>query len=101
MLIIGVRPRDSFKLSFLALIPASIGATIVTILFTDVSLSSTATIITYPVIVIAIMVTVLVGLVFIRVLLRAAGSSKIALLTFSLGVLAIIGGVLGLLFGTG
>jgi len=101
MLLLGVKPAESFRLSFIALIPASIGATAVTVLFTDVSLSSTTSIIGYPVIVIAILVTVMIGLVFIRVLLRWAGSSKIALLTFALGVLAIVGGVLGLLYGTG
>jgi undecaprenyl-diphosphatase len=101
MLLLGIRAEESFRLSFIALIPASIGATAVTILFSSDQLGSVATAATVPVIITAIVVTIAIGLVFIRVLLRAAGSSKIALLTFSLGLLAMASGVASILTGAG
>ena len=101
MLLLGINPRDSFRLSFLALIPASIGAAGVTVLFSDVNVASAVSIIGAPAILLAIVVSVAIGLVFIRLLLRAAGSSRIALLTFGLGLLAIFSGVASLLVGAG
>jgi undecaprenyl-diphosphatase len=101
MLLLGVKPEDSFRLSFIALIPASIGATAVTVLLTHMQISSVVGIVSPQAIAVAILVTVLIGIGFIRVLLKAAGSSKIALLTFSLGVLAIFSGVATLLLGAG
>jgi len=101
MLLLGVKPGESFRLSFLALIPASIGATGVTVLLSRTDISAVVGTVTLPVILLAIMITVLIGVVFIRVLLRAAGSSKIALLTFVLGVLAVLSGVATLFTGAG
>jgi hypothetical protein len=46
-------------------------------------------------------VSIIIGITFIGVLLRAAGSRRIALLTISLGVLAIFSGVASLLSGAG
>jgi len=53
------------------------------------------------VILLSIAVAVLVGVTLIRLLLRVAGSQKIALLTASLGVLAILSGVVSILVGAG
>ena len=101
MLLLGINPRDSFKLSFLALIPASVGAAGVTVLLSQVQISAAVSAVTAPVILLAILVSVAIGLGFIRLLLRVAGSNKIALLTISLGVLAILSGVSSLLSGVG
>ena len=101
MLLLGINARDSFKLSFLALIPASVGAAGVSVLFSEVDIGAAISAIGYPIILLAIAVSIAIGLVFIRVLLRAAGSQKIALLTFSLGVLAIFSGVASILVGAG
>jgi undecaprenyl-diphosphatase len=101
MLLLGIKPEESFRLSFLALIPASIGATAVTILFSDVQINSVVSTVTAPVIAVAILLSILIGVVFIRILLRVAGSSRIALLTFALGLLAIFSGVSTLLSGAG
>ena len=101
MLLLGINPRDSFRLSFLALIPASIGATGVTALLSRSQLSTAVTTIGVPVILLSIVVTVAIGILFIRALLRFAGSQKIALLTISLGVLAIASGVASILVGAG
>jgi undecaprenyl-diphosphatase len=97
MLLLGIKPEESFRLSFLALIPASIGATGVTLLFSDVQISSVVNAVTLPVIGLAILITIFIGVVFIRILLRAAASNKIALLTLCLGLLAIFSGIASLL----
>jgi undecaprenyl-diphosphatase len=101
MLLLGINPKDSFKLSFLALIPASVGAAGVTVLLSPDQLSTGIDAIGLPAILIAILVTVVIGIAFIRLLLRFAGSQKIALLTASLGLLAIFSGVASILIGAG
>lgn len=101
MLLMGVKPEDSFKLSFLALIPASIGATGVTVLLSKASVSSVVDSLTLPVILLSVLVTVVIGVVSIRTLLRVAGSRRIAFLTFVLGALAIFSGITSIYFGKG
>jgi undecaprenyl-diphosphatase len=101
MLLLGINPEDSFRLSFLALIPASVGAAGVTVLLSNLQLGAVVSIVGVPVIVIAILVSVVIGVVFIRLLLRFAGSRRIALLTISLGILAIFSGVASFLTGAG
>ena len=101
MLLMGINPRDSFKLSFLALIPAAIGAAGVTLVFSPDQISTAIDAVGVPVILLSIVTTVLVGVVLIRLLLRVAGSNRIALLTAALGVLAIFSGVASILSGAG
>jgi undecaprenyl-diphosphatase len=101
MLLLGIKPEESFRLSFLALIPASVGASAVTVLLSSTAVGSVVSTVTVPVIAIAILVTVFIGILFIRLLLRAAGSSKIALLTAVLGVLAVFSGIASILAGAG
>ena len=101
MLLLGINPKDSFKLSFLALIPASIGAAGVTIVLSPDQISTAIDAAGVPVILLSIVATVLVGVALIRLLLRAAGSQRIALLTASLGVLAILSGVTSIMAGAG
>jgi undecaprenyl-diphosphatase len=101
LLLLGVNPQDSFKLSFLALIPASAGATGVTVVLTRPDISGAIASVTTPVVLVAIVVSVAIGITFIGVLLRAAGSRRISLLTVSLGVIAILSGVASLLSGAG
>lgn len=101
MLLLGINPRDSFKLSFLALIPASIGAAGVTAVLTPDQLSLATSAVGNSVILLAILVSVVIGIAFIGALLKAAGSRRIALLAISLGVLAIFSGVANILVGAG
>jgi undecaprenyl-diphosphatase len=101
LLLLGIKPEESFRLSFLALIPASVGATAATVLFTHSNLTEAANTVSLSVITLAILVTVGIGLVFINVLLKAAGSNKIALLTFTLGILAVFSGIVSILTGAG
>jgi undecaprenyl-diphosphatase len=101
MLLMGVSPEDSFRLSFLALIPASIGAASTSVLLSKSSIGSVVDTLTLPVILLAILVTVIIGVISIRTLLRVAGSRRIALLTFVLGALAIFSGITSIYFGAG
>jgi undecaprenyl-diphosphatase len=101
MLLLGINPQDSFRLSFLALIPASIGAAGVSLLLSPNQVSTAVSAAGLPVILISIMVTVIIGITFIRILLRVAGSKKIALLAITLGILAIFSGVVSILVGAG
>ena len=101
MLLMGVKPEDSFRLSFLALIPASIGAASTSVLLSKASIGSVVDTLTLPVILLAILVTVIIGVISIRTLLRVAGSRRIALLTFVLGALAIFSGITSIYFGAG
>jgi undecaprenyl-diphosphatase len=101
MLLLGINPKDSFRLSFLALIPASLGAAGVTVLLTGQDVSSVVSSLGVDTILLAIAVALAFGLIFIRLLLRAAGSNKIAALTLSLGILAIVSGLSSLLVGHG
>ena len=99
MLLLGINAEDSFRLSFLALIPASVGAAGVSVVFSGVDVGSAVSTIGVGVILLAIVVSAVIGLVFLRVLLRAAGSNRIVLLVVALGVLAIGSGVLTTLTG--
>jgi len=100
MLLMGINPRDSFRLSFLALIPASIGAAGVSVLLSKTSVGSVVDALSLPVIILAMLVAIVVGIISIRTLLRVAGSNRIALLAVVLGVLAILSGISGI-YGVG
>jgi undecaprenyl-diphosphatase len=101
MLLLGVKPADAFRLSFLALIPASVGAAGVTVLLSKAALGATLVEVGLTVILLSIIVSVVVSVLAIRVLLRFAGSGRIGLVVFALGVLAIFGGVSSILSGSG
>ena len=101
MLLLGINARDSFRLSFLALKPASVGAAGGSVVFSGVDIGAAVSTIVNPVILLAIAVSVVIGVAFIRLLLRAAGSQRIALLAFALGVLAIFSGAASILVGAG
>jgi len=101
MLLLGINPRDSFRLSFLALIPASIGAAGTTLVLSPHQISTAINAAGISTILLSIAVAVLVGIASIRLLLRVAGSRRIALLTASLGVLAISSGIASILVGAG
>ena len=101
MLLLGINPKDSFRLSFLALIPASLGAAGVTLVLSPGQISTAINAVGLSVILLSILVTVVIGVALIRILLKAAGSQRIALLAISLGVLAIFSGIASILVGAG
>ena len=99
MLVLGTDPKEAFRLSFLALIPASVGATLVTLLFSSSPVVTGTGVLSLPVIAVALVVTFIVGSVMIRWLLKVAAHERITTLVFALGILAILSGVLGIIFG--
>jgi undecaprenyl-diphosphatase len=101
LILLGVKPQEAFRLSFLALIPASIGAIGVTLLFSRHAIESTLGLISYDTLGISILVATLVSLVLIESLLKFARSNKILLLVFTLGILAIISGSISSITGFG
>jgi undecaprenyl-diphosphatase len=101
MLLLGIRPAESFRLSFLALIPASVGASLLSVVLSDTQLATVVGTVTIPIILTAIVTAALVSLGLIRLLLRFSGSSKITLLVFGLGAVAIFSGITTLLSGFG
>jgi undecaprenyl-diphosphatase len=99
MLLLGTDPKEAFRLSFLALIPASLGATLVTVLLSKTSFSASIGGLSPDVIAVALVVTFIVGSLMIRWLLKVAAHERIATMVFALGILAILGGLLGIIFG--
>ncbi|MDT7903333.1 MAG: undecaprenyl-diphosphate phosphatase [Caldivirga sp.] len=101
MLLLGLNPEDSFRLSFISMIPAAVGASIVPALFTRHLFHTLISDVNMNVILVSIVVAALVSLVLIDALLRFARSRHIILLTATLGTLAIVSGVLSILTGFG
>lgn len=101
MLFLKIKPEDAFRLSFIALIVASIGSTGVTVLFSHSSIATLIAGVGVSTILIAVVVCVIVSLIFINILLKFAHSSRITTLVFALGILALLGGFIALLTGLG
>ncbi len=99
MLVLGTDVRESFRLSFLALIPASLGATLVTLIFSRSDFTGIVTLVSPITLAFALVVSLVVGLVMIGWLLKVASADRIVTLVLALGVLAICGGILGVVFG--
>ncbi|HXW36605.1 MAG TPA: undecaprenyl-diphosphate phosphatase [Nitrososphaerales archaeon] len=97
MLLLGVEPKSAFRLSYLAYIPASLGGVLVTAIFSKSELRIGLDAVTIPGVLLAIVVACLVGLAVIAVLLRFARKNTIYVITLSLGVLALVVGLLSAL----
>lgn len=101
MLLLETEAKESFRLSFIALIPASIGATTVTLLFSRSEVLGAVSQLSTTTIAVAIPVAIIVGLLTINWLLKAASSRRITALVFALGIIAIAGGLISILAGVG
>ncbi|MFP3226830.1 MAG: undecaprenyl-diphosphate phosphatase [Sulfolobaceae archaeon] len=97
MLLLGVKPEDAFKYSYLAYIPAAIGAVGTTILLTKSNVKYAVNDIGVVGIVISILIAFLTGLIVIHYLLKFAKSNKVYVVNFSLGAIAITVSALGLI----
>ena len=97
MLFMGVEPKDAFRLSYLAYIPASLGAFGATLVFSRDEVTTAITTIDSGGIAIAIVTAGLVGLATISLLLRFAKKNNIYVVTLVLGILALAVGLLGAL----
>jgi undecaprenyl-diphosphatase len=101
MLLLKVRPEEAFRLSFFALIPASLGATLVTLLFSPSEIGSVTGSLPALYIGIAMVVSTVVSLVFMDALIKFAKSSRVTTLIFILGLLAIFSGLISIVAGVG
>ncbi|QKR00790.1 undecaprenyl-diphosphate phosphatase [Metallosphaera tengchongensis] len=99
LILLGVRPEESFRLSFISLIPAALGAIGVTVLFSKHEVVSSLSYLSPDGLAISMIVATVVSLAFINVLLRFAKSNKVLLLVFTMGVLALISGITSMVLG--
>lgn len=101
MLFIDTKPEEAFRLSFFALLPASIGASAVTIIFSHPQVSYVFSILTIPGLIVAIIASTIISLILINFLIKFAKTQRMANILLILGIIAIIGGVIGLFVGMG
>lgn len=94
MLFMGVSPKDAFRLSYLAYIPAALGGFLTTIVFSRSELSTALSNFDATGLTAAIITAALVGFVAISALLRFARRNDIYKVTLFLGGLAIAIGLL-------
>lgn len=94
LLFLGVNPKEAFKLSYLAYIPASLGGFLTTIVFSKAELSVALSSFDAAGLTVAIVTAALVGIVVISALLRFAKRNDIYKVTLFLGAVAFAIGVL-------
>jgi len=99
MLLVDVEPDEAFRLSFLAGIFASIGAFGLTLVATKSNVAAAVAGIGLEGLVVAIIVSTIVSLFLIDFLIKIAGKSKIIYLITALGIIAMVSGLLYLVFG--
>ncbi|BBL47004.1 undecaprenyl-diphosphate phosphatase [Metallosphaera sedula] len=99
MILLGVKPEEAFRLSFLSLIPAALGAIGVTVIFSKAEVVQAVHLINVTGLAVSMIVATGISLVLIDALLKFARSGRVLILVFSLGVLAILSGILSSIFG--
>jgi undecaprenyl-diphosphatase len=98
MLLMGVKPEQAFRLSYLAYIPASLGAFFVTLILSKSQVDTAIQVIEPTGILIAIATSALIGIVVISYLLKFAKTSRIYIIDFVLGAIALGVGIIATLF---
>ena len=98
MLLMGVKPEQAFRLSYLAYIPASLGAFFVTLILSRSQVDTAIQVVEPTGILIAIATSALIGIVVISYLLKFAKTSRIYIIDFVLGTIALILGIIAALF---
>jgi len=98
MLLMGVKPEQAFRLSYLAYIPASLGAFFVTLLLSKSQVDTAIQVVEPTGILIAIATSALIGIVVISYLLKFAKTSRIYIIDFVLGAIALVLGIIATLF---
>lgn len=98
MLLMGVKPEQAFRLSYLAYIPASLGAFFVTLILSKSQVDTAVQVVEPTGILIAIATSALIGIVVISYLLKFAKTSRIYVIDFVLGAIALVLGVIATLF---
>jgi undecaprenyl-diphosphatase len=98
MLLMGVKPEQAFRLSYLAYIPASLGAFFVTLILSKSQVDTAVQVVEPTGILIAIATSALIGIVVISYLLKFAKTSRIYIIDFVLGTIALVLGIIATLF---
>jgi undecaprenyl-diphosphatase len=94
MLLMGVKPEQAFRLSYLAYIPASLGAFFVTLILSRSQVDTAIQVVEPTGVLIAIVTAAIVGVFVISYLLKFAKTSRIYVIDFALGSVALIVGVI-------
>jgi undecaprenyl-diphosphatase len=98
MLLMGVKPEQAFRLSYLAYIPASLGAFFVTLLLSRSQVDTAIQVVEPTGILIAIATSAILGIVVISYLLKFAKRSRIYIIDFVLGAIALALGIIATLY---
>ncbi len=99
MLLLDVEPDEAFRLSFLAGIFASLGAFGLSLVVSKSNVDAAVAGIGLVGLAVAIIVATIVSLFLIDFLIKIAGKSKIIYLITALGIIAMVSGLLYLVFG--
>ena len=94
MLLMGVKPEQAFRLSYLAYIPASLGAFFVTLIFSRSQVDTAIQAVEPTGVLIAILIAAIVGILVISYLLKFAKTSRIYVIDFALGAVALVVGII-------
>jgi len=97
MLFLGIKPDDAFRYSYLAYIPAAVGAVGTTILFSKTNISYVISLIGIGGVLISVISAFIIGMLTIDLLLRFAKRRNIYIIDFTLGGIAIVVSVLTIL----
>jgi undecaprenyl-diphosphatase len=97
MLLMGVKPDQAFRLSYLAYIPASLGAFFVTVILSRSQVDTAIQVVEPAGVLIAIVTAAIVGIFVISYLLKFAKTSRIYVIDFVLGSVALIVGIIATL----
>src|SRR6266705_5848263 len=98
MLVMGVKPEQAFGLSYLAYIPTSLGAFLVTLILSRSQVDTAIQVVEPTGILIAIATSAAIGIVVISYLLKFAKTSRIYMIDFVLEVIALVLGIIATLY---
>ncbi len=99
MLLLGIEPDEAFRLSFIVGIFAAAGAFGLTLVASKSNVAASIAAIGTDGLVVAILTSTIISLFLIDFLIKFAGKQKITYLTAALGIIAIMSGLLYLVFG--
>jgi undecaprenyl-diphosphatase len=97
MLLMGVKPEQAFRLSYLAYIPASLGAFFVTLILSRSQVDAAIQVVEPTGVLIAIATAAVVGIFVISYLLKFAKTSRIYVIDLVLGAIALAVGIIATL----
>ncbi|GGP21851.1 undecaprenyl-diphosphatase [Thermocladium modestius] len=99
LLFLGVKPDEAFRLSFIELIPAALGAIGATLILSRHMVEGDLHFVGVNALGFSIMAATIVSLFLIDALLRFARSNRVIIVLFTLGALAVISGLASIIIG--